>query len=101
MFIRSIVVMLCVLLVSLGSAVAQTLPVATRGELLYSAHCIACHSSQVHWRDKKLARDWPSLQAEVRRGQKLAQLGWVDGDVAEVARYLNARYYRYPGAQSG
>ena len=101
MLSRSIPVMLFALLASLGSAAAQTLPVATRGELLYSAHCIACHSSQVHWRAKKLATDWPNLQAEVRRWQKLAQLGWGDDDVAEVARYLNARYYRYPSAQSG
>ena len=60
------------------------------------AHCIACHSAQVHWRDKKLATDWISLQAEVRRWQKFSELKWSDGDVSVVARYLNALYYRYP-----
>ena len=36
---------------------------ASRGELLYSKHCIACHTAQVHWRDKKLATDWKSLKS--------------------------------------
>ncbi len=69
---------------------------ATRGELLYSTHCIACHTTQVHWRDKKLATDWTSLQAEVRRWQNVAGLGWSNQDIAQVARYLNALHYRYP-----
>jgi mono/diheme cytochrome c family protein len=88
-----------VLLVCLGNpAVADTQPKgdAPRGELLYSTHCIACHSAQIHWRKKKLATDWVSLNAQVRRWQGVAGLVWSDDDVAEVARYLNARYYHYP-----
>jgi mono/diheme cytochrome c family protein len=26
-----------------------------RGERLYTTHCIACHSTQMHWRDKWVA----------------------------------------------
>jgi len=69
---------------------------ATRGELLYSTHCVACHTSEVHWREKRLVRDWSSLRAEVRRWQKLSGLGWGNDDVAAVARYLNALYYHFP-----
>jgi mono/diheme cytochrome c family protein len=69
---------------------------ATRGELLYSTHCIACHSTQVHWRDKKLVTNWTGLRTEVGRWQKFAGLGWGDDDVAAVTRYLNALYYHYP-----
>ena len=47
-----------------GPAAAQN-----RGELLYTTHCIACHSTQMHWRDQKLVTDWPSLKAQVRRWQ--------------------------------
>jgi hypothetical protein len=65
---------------------------------LYSTHCIACHSTQVHWRDKKLVTDQDSLQAEVRRWQKISRLGWDDNDIDEVAQYLNARYYHYPAS---
>lgn len=77
-------------------AAAQPVRDATRGELLYSTHCIACHTSEVHWRDKRLARDWNSLRAEVRRWARISSLGWGKDDVAAVARYLNGLYYHFP-----
>ena len=43
---------------------------ASRGELLYTKACVACHTTQVHWRDKKLATDWKSLQAQVGRATR-------------------------------
>jgi mono/diheme cytochrome c family protein len=75
-------------------AQAQSAP--SRGELLYSTHCITCHSAQIHWRDKKAATDWTSLQLQVRRWQGAADLGWTDSDILDVARYLNDSIYRYP-----
>ena len=93
---KSILAMQFILFGSLAYADAQPLHDTTRGELLYSTHCIACHSAQMHWRDKKLATDWTSLQAEVRRWQEFSGLGWVDDDVAEVVRYLNVLYHHYP-----
>lgn len=83
-----------------GSAFAQN--EAPRGALLYDNHCIACHSTQMHWRDQRLAKDWASLRALVRRWQGAAQLNWSEEEVDDVARYLNARFYRLPepGAKS-
>ena len=89
---------LALALLFVGSVSAQTpapMPAPTRGELLYDTHCIACHTAQVHWRDKKAATDWPSLRAEVRRWQASGQLNWSDEDITEVTRHLNQRYYRY------
>ena len=40
---------------------AQMSEKETRGELLYSTHCNACHTSRIHWRDKKLASGRRSL----------------------------------------
>lgn len=68
---------------------------ASRGELLYSTHCITCHTEQMHWRAKTLATDWNNLKAQVRRWQGNASLGWSEEDIVEVARYLNARFYRF------
>jgi cytochrome c2 len=68
----------------------------SRGELLYTTHCVACHTTQMHWRDKRLATDWPSLKAQVQRWQATARLDWSDGDVTEVARFLNDTIYRHP-----
>jgi mono/diheme cytochrome c family protein len=93
---KSIPVMLLVLSGSLATANAQAMHDPQRGELLYSNHCIACHSTQIHWRDKKLAKDYQSLLAEVGRWQRLGGLGWNDEDISAVARYLNTLYYHYP-----
>ena len=67
----------------------------SRGELLYSTHCISCHTSEMHWRDKKAATDWVSLKFQVRRWQGAASLGWSEGDIQDVTRYLNESIYRY------
>ncbi len=76
-------------------ALAQPVESPSRGQLLYTTHCIACHTAQVHWRAKKLATDWASLKAQVRRWQAVQALGWSDGDITDVASYLNILYYRY------
>jgi len=87
------------LLLASPTALAQSTPGtgdSSLGELLYSTHCGACHTTQVHWRDKKLATDWASLKAQVTRWQANTRLGWNDGEIAEVAGYLNRRYYHFP-----
>ena len=93
---KSLPIMLLVLSGNIATAAAQGMPDPQRGELLYSTHCIACHTTQIHWRDKKLAKDYPGLVAEVGRWQKLAGLGWNADDIAAVARYLNTLFYHYP-----
>ena len=67
----------------------------SRGELLYSTHCVFCHTTEVHWRGKKLATDWTSLCVQVRRWQGNAGLAWNEADIREVATYLNESIYRY------
>ena len=85
----------------LATAVLVTLvlPVGaaeSRGELLYSTHCIGCHTAQAHWRDKKLATNWSSLRTEVQRWQATAMLQWSEEDVRDVTQYLNDTFYRFP-----
>ena len=72
---------------------AMALPDTTRGELLYSTHCITCHTDELHLRAKKLVTDQASLQRQVQRWQANAVLDWTDEDVLTVSRYLDARYY--------
>ncbi|HSD96515.1 MAG TPA: hypothetical protein VLB06_05155 [Sulfuricaulis sp.] len=92
----SILAVLFVLFGNLPDADAEPTHDPTRGELLYTTHCLACHNTQVHWRDKKLVTDWKSLESEVRRWQKFSVLRWSDDDIMKVARYLNTLYYHYP-----
>ena len=91
-----LVVPLMVLASFAGPALAQIKKDAVRGDTFVFDTCIGCHNAQLHWRDKKAAKDWDSLKAEVERWQKTSGLGWREEDVTEVARYLNARYYRFP-----
>lgn len=79
-----------------ADAIAQVKTEPTRGELLYTTHCVACHNARVHWRDKRLVTDWNSLRAQVRRWQGVQELGWNEADITAVARYLNTFYYEYP-----
>jgi mono/diheme cytochrome c family protein len=74
---------------------AQPVPAETRGELLYSTHCVTCHTTQMHWRNDRQAFDWESLKFQVRRWQNNAGLAWNDADIAEVSSYLNTTIYRY------
>ncbi len=78
-------------------AVALAAPAAaqSRGELLYTTHCSACHSEQIHWRSAKAVTDWTSLKAEVLKWQGMARLAWSEDDVTDVARFLNERIYRF------
>ncbi|HTN64715.1 MAG TPA: cytochrome c [Burkholderiaceae bacterium] len=71
-------------------------PEKSRGELLYSTHCIACHTTHVHWRDQRLATDLHGLAKQVRRWQSNTGLGWNDEDIAAVTAHLNALYYHFP-----
>jgi mono/diheme cytochrome c family protein len=70
----------------------------SRGELLYTTHCIACHTTRVHWRDGRMVTDYPSLVAQVARWQANTGLGWSREEILDVARYLNTSVYRLPDA---
>jgi mono/diheme cytochrome c family protein len=83
------------LLVAAAQAPVHAQAPGARGALLYENHCGACHTTQMHWRDKRVATDWASLRILVRRWQATAQLNWSDEEIDEVARYLNGRFYRF------
>jgi hypothetical protein len=77
-----------------AQSVAQS-AVPSRGKLLYDNHCVACHTTQMHWREQRVAVDLPSLRVQVLRWQATQQLGWSDQDVDEVVRHLNDSIYRF------
>jgi mono/diheme cytochrome c family protein len=85
-------------LLTAAGAHAQGTP--SRGQLLYTTHCIECHTTQVHWRDQRRARDWDSLKVWVRHWQGEGRLQWADDDVEAVARYLNEAIYQFPQRQA-
>lgn len=92
--IRRILLVIGICLIS-WQAGADERSAKMRGQLLYETHCLACHASQVHWREKRLVTDWASLKAEVGRWQYISNLNWSDREIEEVARYLDELYYGY------
>lgn len=68
----------------------------SRGKLLYTLHCVNCHTEQKHWRKNKKVSDWPSLVSQVRLWQNISNLKWDNQDTESVAKYLNTLYYHYP-----
>ena len=64
--------------------------------MLYSTHCIECHTTQMHWRAQRKAVDWETLRFQVRRWQGVVGLGWSDTDIDDAARYLNDTIYKFP-----
>lgn len=77
-------------------AQAPATSVPSRGEMLYTTHCIACHTTQVHLRERRLATDFASLVAQVGRWQKNTGLDWSSEEILDVVRYLNTSIYRFP-----
>lgn len=72
-----------------------------RGKLLYDTHCVACHTTQVHWRDKSIVGSWTDLLVQVERWQKNAGQQWGPPEIGDVAAYLNTLYYKMPCSVPG
>ena len=66
---------------------------ASRGKLLYENHCLGCHESVVHVRERRQVKSLTEVQAQVARWSSYQNLRWNKEDVGEVVRYLNERYY--------
>jgi hypothetical protein len=74
---------------------------AQRGGDLYRDNCNACHTAQVHWREKRLVRSWDDLLFQVSRWQAIGGLAWSREEVADVAAYLNSVFYDMPCPVTG
>jgi len=77
------------------AAGAQAHDTPSRGQLLYTTHCLECHTTQMHWRDKRQAHDWDSLRLLVRHWQGESRLQWTEDDIDAVSLYLNDSVYRF------
>ena len=68
------------------------------GKLLYETYCISCHTTQVHWRQNRLATDWITLKAQVDRWQLTIGQNWNFQQIDDVAKHLNALFYKFDPA---
>ena len=77
----------------------QTEPVR-EGKLLYDNHCIVCHDSTVHIREKRRVRSIGDIHYWVRRWSASLELDWSESQIEQVVHYLNRRFYRFPDNNS-
>ena len=80
---------------------AATAADVQRGRLLYETHCIACHTTQAHWRDKHIVGSWADLVYQVTRMQNNAGQDWNSAEISDVAAYLNEIFYKMPCPSPG
>jgi cytochrome c5 len=89
------------LLVVLPQAAALYSPLAptadsARGRQLAEANCMVCHDNSIYVRPDRKAKDFTALGQQIRQGEQALGLGWTDGDVADVAAWLDQQYYKLP-----
>ena len=68
---------------------------AERGGAMYDNHCTGCHTSKAHIRERRKAEDMATLRKWVQRWQEYQSLHWSASDVADVAAFLDERYYKF------
>lgn len=94
-----------VVLQSCGIGTKNSEPVSMadehRGRLLYETACVACHTTQAHWRDKRVVRSWSDLLGQVTRWQQNARQNWGAAEIVDVAAHLNDRFYKLPCPVAG
>ena len=85
-----------VLMVAFGSiALATSAADADRGKLLYEARCDSCHDQSVHTRGRKVATDFDEVRKYVQRWNINLGGAWGEEEIADVAIYLNGKFYSY------
>jgi mono/diheme cytochrome c family protein len=98
---RSLAVAIALAVPHVGAAAGDAMDGATgiiaanldHGKKLYETACDACHTANVHWRDKRLVDSWSALLHQVDRWQRNAGQRWEAADIKDVAAYLNERFY--------
>jgi hypothetical protein len=78
-----------------SSGEPRPIPAASRGQLFYENHCLACHESVVHIREHHKVRTMDDLRAWVVLWAEELHLNWGPPEVEEVMRHLNRRYYHF------
>lgn len=69
---------------------------AARGQALYESRCGGCHTRSVHQRESRKATTFAGVLAQVSRWNSSLGGAWNAEDIADVAVYLNQRYYKHP-----
>lgn len=73
----------------------EIVPTSSRGQLLYNNHCMVCHESNVHIRNKRKAHSRIQVRSWVIHWQQDRKLRWKKEEIEAVTDYLVNRYYKF------
>ena len=82
------------LLLTMAIPMAQAEDIS-KGETLYQANCVSCHTDSVMTRPDRKVNNLKQLNGQVRRCEQALNLAWFDEDINQVADYLNKNYYKF------
>ena len=77
-----------------------TMSDSSRGQLLYENHCIVCHDSRTHIREKRKSRSVADIEKWVLRWDQHLKLEWNRAEINDVIQYLNRRFYQFPSTKN-
>jgi len=64
-----------------------------RGQALYENHCKECHEALAHTRQHSRINSLGDIRSWVASWSVHSKLDWSSEDVADVADYLNKKFY--------
>ena len=76
------------------------MPGNSRGQLLYENHCIVCHESRAHIREKRKSRSVADIEKWVFRWAQHLKLEWSRAEINDVIQYLNQHFYQFPSTEN-
>ena len=71
-------------------------PDAARGQILYAAHCGACHTPGIHYRPDTLPMSRDDLRALIDVFRRQGGVAWTPEEIEDVVEYLNRTRYHFP-----
>jgi hypothetical protein len=69
-----------------------------RGQLLYENHCLGCHESTLHVRERRKVQSLDALRGQVLLWAGETGLSWRADDIDDVAAFLDTTFYRFATA---
>jgi len=90
------ILILCGSLLFAQAALAKD-PDPVNGQKLFAASkCLSCHGTEVFTKTDRRVKDFPALDAQVRRCDANLSTNWFDDEIQDVVAYLNKTYYKFP-----
>jgi len=94
-YLYGVVLMMTVSGAQITKAESQPASQTDQGKKLHEGNCVRCHNSQLYLRENRKVKNLGALSGQVQTCTTNLGLTWFEDEVAAVANYLNAQYYKF------